>query len=348
MVKKFYNLDKAIACTYAPEFLISHECNKAYDGGVCKREFFVFKNVNDYVSKMNLYPHSHEIIYRDSEGVVTGRLFFDFDFTKTVIRDNFKEVIEKLILATIEKYYIDINLSAITFVWQKTEYPDKHSRHLTVKGFHFDDDWVIQSKLFYDLFELEVKRSEELDYIQDENLIDRAPAKENTTMRMPWNSKIGKPNMEFEDDHTFFDGLIKLYQREDMSNEQSITAQNNNYAAMKACAPKIHRKFFEDEVLDKKIVKSNVKIPCHEARLKRMVFLRFQNTFDIAKIDGGRIDLLRTKPGSCFNDPEHYHEHENAFLFYDEQRKIYRFFCRRECMCNGKKFREIDPKAIQY
>ena len=348
MVKKFYSLTKArAALSNNTEFLIAHECNEAYDGGVRTREFFIFKNISEYMAKSNLYPHSHEVIYRDSDEVVTGRLFFDFDYTKTQLRSDFKQVIEKLIFATIEKYYVDISLSAITFVWQNTDYLDKISKHLTVKGFHFDDDWVRQSRVFYDLFELEVKRSEELNYIQEENIIDKQPVRENTTMRMPLNSKLNKPALEFDDDsHTFYDGLIKLYQRDDISNEQSVRSTNYNFENIRIYASDVWKKYFEDEVHDKKIIKNDVKIPHHDEKIKKFIKLKFGNIFEVSKINGSRVDLIRKKPGNCFVDSQNYHENENAYLFYDEDKKIYRFFCRRDCKCNGKKFKEIYPNCI--
>jgi hypothetical protein len=98
MVRKFCSLKKALDAVGVSDFLIAHECNIPYDGGVRRREFFIFKNLEEYLSMSHLYPHSHELMHRDKEdGRVTGRLAFDFDFKESEIPENFPADIEQTV-----------------------------------------------------------------------------------------------------------------------------------------------------------------------------------------------------------------------------------------------------------
>jgi hypothetical protein len=251
-------------------------------------------------------------------------------------------------LITNEKFYTDINPSALTFTWTKSESKGKYSRHLIVKGHHFETDWVKQSRIYYDLFELVAKQSGKFSYIKNENIVDKQVARENATMRMPYNSKIDGPRLLFVDNKaSFYDGLIGLYRREDMFSEQSVR-DNYNMENIKLYAKDVYNKHFNFVDLNEIKVKTTLKQPTVvEAKVNKIIREKLNDAFEISKIDGDRIDLIRIKADECYIDKEKFHEQENAFMFFMKNNQ-YKFFCRRECTHCQKRFKIIKSHEVYY
>lgn len=335
MVKKFYSLKSALASFQHPEFLIAHECKVEYDGGVREREYFLFKSIDEYLQKKNDFPHSHEVVFRLEREPPSGRWAFDFDFKESIIEDGFQRHVQEVINKVVDVFFTEVSSSLLEFVWLVSPNKKKYSKHLIVKNCVWEDDWVDQSNIAYDLFETVAKDLNYFTYIT-EPLIDKKVARENATLRMPLNAKIGGSKLVFVDEaHSFVDGLIKLYRKEDITNEQSISKSNYKMDVIKELAPQVFLKYFGEKKIEKKItsLKHNDGV---EIYVNTMIKGFLDGNFEISKVEANRIDLLRKIPGNCPIDVNQYHENENAFIFFDEKAKIYRFFCRRGCTCKGK------------
>lgn len=335
MVKKFYSLKAALATFQHPEFLIAHECKIEYDGGVREREYFLFKTIDEYLQNRKNFPHSHEVVFRLEREPPVGRWAFDFDFKESIINDNFQTEVEEVINKTIEIFFTDVSSSLLEFVWLVSPNEKKYSKHLIVKNCVWENDWVKQSIIAYDLFELVAKKFNYFTYIT-EPLIDKKVARENATLRMPLNAKIKGSELSFVDKkYSFTDGLIKLYRKNDVMNEQSLTKNNYKINIIEELAPQVFEKHFSEKKIEKKIVflKHNSVM---EIFINTILRSFLKDIFEISKIEANRIDLLRKRSDNCLIDKNKYHENENAFIFFDEKAKICRFFCRRGCTSNGK------------
>ena len=342
-MKTFYSLDSAILCR--PKgvrfpFIVAHECNQSYidENGSSKirsRQFLVFKNIDHYLSLLDTYYHCHELVIPHGGlfAVTQGRLVFDFDLhiSSSQLPTTFHQDIQTLIITTFQKHYVKIDTSKFQFVWLLCKNEKKISQHLVVKHAYFVQDWIQQSKDFYILFSFEVSKSHSFSWITPTSLIDSQIARTSATLRMPFNSKLNGNPLVFKDDFKFHDGLICVYRAEDKQNEQSITFANlrTSIADILPCLQIFSEKMEPVEMDDAKKAFDS--------------FCNFENKnmiFNMGKVSGPFITLLRQKPCNCLLDAHVFHEAENAYLFIVPNGTIY-FSCRRGCSFHGKKFAMI-------
>lgn len=335
MIRKFFTLKHAMEYRKSPAVIIAQECDQEYirDGVIAKRtrEYLVFKSMAAYYELINKYPHCHEVIHRDTDGLVTGRIIFDFDFKTSKIKDDFMFSIEQTVIDTFNTFYVDVPVSQIEFVWQRTEHQSgKYSRHLTIKGLDLSKDWVIQLRIFYDLFEMVARNSGRFEYITEEDLIDKQVARENATMRMPLNSKLGgKPLIFLDNKYNFFDGLVTQHIYDDIVGDYAINEDNYNMEAIKDIKY-LYKKYFvvEEKPSINPIVCS---MPSITSRLRSIMLMpKFKNIFEVNKITDNRIDLIRKNSSICPISGRR-HDNDNAFLIWDIKERKFMFFCRRGC-----------------
>ena len=235
-------------------FIVAHECRDEYYDRTTKeirirtREWLAFDDVNHFLSKRNMFPHSHEVMinrYGENKyAKLQGRLVFDFDFEEDKYRygtkkgefvhPGFEKTIEKLIIQVFKIYYIDINLDILKFIWLISDTEKKWSKHLIVKNTLFCEDWKVQIQTFYQLMLSEAKQVKNehgnvlIDYLGPiDNLFDYQIARNNATMRMCGSSKIGGKTLKVDKEYTkteisFTDTLIQQFNPEDVDKEQEI------------------------------------------------------------------------------------------------------------------------------
>lgn len=358
MYKKFYTLDSAkkFSIENGYNFIISHECKIPYmDGENIKyreRDFIVFKNISNYIENMKKFPYSHELILESNNSMIgtSGRLVFDFDFKKkhynnNFVNDTFESDIEDLIKIVIDKYYININLEKLIFVWLTSQNKDKYSKHLIVKNFYFIDDWVKQLKIFYIIFIYESKKICKFTYIKDEEIIDTQLARKNASLRMPYNKKYEKENqLIFDKNYSFIDGLIKIYDINELAKEQIISIEEQNIKQMKKISEC-------NKILEiKETLENDIKlINNYEAEFMYNKYLQYNESFNYDQyykyigFENNIVILKRIKSGKCLICNRE-HDSENAYLIkYND--KIY-FKCRRNN--NGKILLYKEDKNFLY
>jgi len=227
-VKKFYTLDSVVKCStnVINPFIFANETLKK--DRTVGRSYVIMDSFSDFEKVRGSYPHSHELMINhvNNNEKVDGRLVFDFDIDdKSTVPDCFNKQVESVIEAVVDKYYINVDKERIEFVWSVSENPNKFSKHLTVKGFHFSN-WIVMSKIFYDFFRKIWDKMYR--WIGSDKIIDYQIVRKNATLRMVGSSKISNGyKLVFEnDDHILADGMIRVYDENEKQNEQMIGNDN--------------------------------------------------------------------------------------------------------------------------
>lgn len=295
------------------------------------REFLVFNSLDSYLSMLydGDIDHCHEVITSmNGNDKIKGRLVFDFDIPlqKSIVGNNFIPIIERYIISTFTKYYIDIDTSIMKFIWRETQHnTPKTSYHLVVKNAYFSSDWVSQMKQFYMLLSKELTYNKALEWINlpINKIIDEGLASKNHTLRMPLNSKRGGNKVLFVDSNTRYeDGLVCLYQKQDFDNEQTIVLSNCIYVEPKP---------------QKTTVSTYIDIP-YEELYSRFIEHTGDTTLGFDRCDGSTVCLKRLAPSKCYISGQ-IHESENPFISLFNN-GIY-FCCRRGC-------KTVDGKSAIY
>lgn len=405
MLRKHYTLDSAtryglkgvrFPFIVAQEVADGAETYVDPEGNVVTvtRRFLTFKNVTTYIQSMDVHENCHELVIPHSHGnndmtPCIGRLVFDFDIggkKPSDLPSYFSSSLESLVLGILIDLYTGVDTDKVFFVWLDCDNPKKISMHLVVKGVVFSSDWVSQLKLFYYQMAKRIRESEgnEWDWIPDggkskpENLIDLQLARKSASLRMPLNSKIGGNPLKFRepDRFSFLDGLICLYDRQDIKNEQRIYDDQSKedllsytLAHKKQLVQTTANKLEEIEkrwgcgenddnvpypltLTDKEDRDREDEIPKHpKYKLTQEdyidayeLFHRYNdpnNAFSMGGCIGPFIELVRRKPSNCIISCKD-HESLDAYLYiHPKSRDVY-FACRKvACTVNGKKFKLI-------
>lgn len=295
-------------------FIIGHDCNipfKNDKGEDCirNREFYAFNSVDEFLNIRYLYPHSHEMILDRATNTQDGRIAFDFDIEEHYFRSNgiihkkdanllidstgtesgyvapsFELDIEKVIIITLKKYYEEVDIKKIRFIWLGCKNKKKFSRHLIIIGTRMKDDWATQLKSFYALFRYEAYLSNLFYYIPNiDKLIDGQLPKKCSSLRMCGSKKLveganplvgmvrmkenrrlfmpdyldvkldrnGIPkvsdNKNLECDMVFFDTLIQNFDPNTVMKEQKIPSQRLNLSKVMKLRDDIDEEAEEEE-----------------------------------------------------------------------------------------------------
>lgn len=337
-MKIFPNLEMALSQQNMYRFIISHECDKisVVNGEMMKKnyEYIGFKDIEEYISMMDKFPHSHEVLYENynTEMSMIARLAFDIDIKdKSKIYKGFQDDFEDTICNTIEEFYsiLDYPLfypkvyNKLNFVWTTSLNEKKYSKHLIVKGFSFLNNWAKQLKIFYTCMNNRIMSHPNLSKMNCE-IIDMQLSRRNAMLRMPLNRKIGGNPLIFDDSkYSFYDGLMRVYRVEDMKNEILITEKD--YVMHKMLKIPVLRQLFLGE--SKYIMKDDVTEENIKDAIKR--FEKYNNgVFKIGQIKGCYINLLRLKSSECLISKDKKHDSENSFLIICNEGKV-KYSCRR-------------------
>jgi hypothetical protein len=244
-------------------FVVSEECNETYfDQNESKnktrtRKFLVFHDVIHYLHFIHLYHNSHEVMHGVNEQVsFSGRLVFDFDIKDDFLSMNgfndqlFHEEVRKMVFQVFHEFYTDIDTSKLHDTWLFCEHEDKYSRHVIYKNAIFCEDWIKQLKIFYNLCKYIIERDSMFQFLTDRiSFIDDNIARNNATLRLPFNSKLsGKPLLieNYNGIGMFFDSLIQYHEM----NEQKIcNSQLNKEKLFKMFSDKSSSMFDSDNLL---------------------------------------------------------------------------------------------------
>lgn len=344
----FYSLDEAIKAPINTRtvFIIANErITKTEKIG---RYYTVFPTFKEFLNNRSKYKHCHELLidHQNNKPNVAGRLVFDFDIKSHEIPDNFKMQIENIILDVVEKYFQDVKIDLIEFVWSTSANPNKFSKHLTVKNFYFDN-WIIMSKIFYQLFCL--VWDETHTWITSNELIDFQIVRNKASLRMVGSSKINGYPLTFDNDqYQLTDSLIRIYLRQQREKEQLITKKN---IVETVFTNVLNDKWNidEKEIQNIKIINFDAKkieAPIFDAKIYQKAFKLYNkinpNIFKMGKINGKILSLYRLKPNECLLSGK-LHEQENAFLIINPNDENNLYFVRFGCyrFCHHKKTEQI-------
>ena len=229
---KYYNFQDVINADLSSKkcFIIANEYKKK--SGTVGRYFTIFPDFKMFLKNRKLFPYCHEILVDHKNNIPdkSGRLVFDFDVNYIIvggyIPNNFKDQIESTILEVVFKYFKNVDLSKIIFIWSSSENTNKLSKHLTVKNIYFED-WVAMTKIFYDLF---IKMwKETYDWILASNLIDNQIARNNGSLRMVGSKKVDGNILTFDDKcYKLEDSLIRIYKTKNKHREQIISIESGS------------------------------------------------------------------------------------------------------------------------
>lgn len=389
-----FNLDSAYRVeskTRQTPFVVAYEVKD----GLAERQFLCFHDVEHFINLKSQFPYCHEIIrcpsqkgedddnLHSKEDLAKGRLIFDFDcktpldclsFTERLngqfVPTSFKEIIEYLINAVFDKYYIGVDKTKFIFNWQVTKYKHKFSMHLIVKHAYFSEYWVRQMRIFYEFL---VRTADQTDdfIINGQKInpgkliretLDFQIPRKNATFRMIECSKIEGLPFEIEAYRnngidflknpnfslTIYDCLVGIYHVDQLKAEQSISLAEINYNAIedeveetRNCEQDIEEKRFRKVMKHYlSIIEENIQTgyDITDANVNQAVKL-FNNwndgTFDIRDQIETIINLNRVRSHECMISGK-VHDHEHAYLKLAEDGHLY-FFCRRGCSKNGNR-----------
>src|ERR1700747_3153385 len=160
----FYNYDDLTTCEIDSKepYMITNDRMKV--DGTIGRSFKIFKSFDEFLENRDKYKHCHELMLNhkvNEDEMMSGRLVFDFDIKEKYDKNNednfvpnsFKMDVEEIIMITISRYYKDVDIEIIKFVWTTSPNPEKFSKHLTIKNFYFKN-WIEMTKIFYKLFSI--------------------------------------------------------------------------------------------------------------------------------------------------------------------------------------------------
>jgi len=254
------------------------------------REFLIFHDIEHYLNWRDQFPNCHEIIrcpsninegddgsfVEDKEDLCKGRLIFDFDCKKQLsclsskekalglyVPNMFKQIIEYLVLKIFQDYYIEVDINKLIFVWQITKYDHKFSMHLIVKNAYFNEYWIKQMRIFYELMLRTARGTDDIVYFSEndngynerivinisyllQETLDTQIPRKNATFRILGCSKIGGLPKEIDSCRhnnidlldfpnfklTIYDCLVGIYHLDHLREEQQITMGNLNYVSL--------------------------------------------------------------------------------------------------------------------
>jgi hypothetical protein len=352
----YYSLRDAIDCPMSCDapFIIAHERKNL--AGTIGRYYKVFESFDSFLAARsnNEYPNTHEImcIHKNMDNESNnwfrghGRLVFDFDIDVKYndidyVPANFTESVESIIIDIIHKYYIDINVLKLKFVWSKCINPKKFSSHLTVKHACFDN-WMKMMTIFYKLMTYEWDCNPNNSWITGTNLFDHQIIRNNGTLRMVGCSKIGGKKLKLiNPDHKFRESLIKIYDKIRYDREQKVTNDSHHWELIlkvlcdntdfklsthlgiadnpKAIIGAVPSNFksITAEYFKKSTTNSESTDRCYKLKIYILAFELVQklkpNVFKFGKIVNKYLSLIRLKADECFSSPR-VHEHQNAYL----------------------------------
>ncbi|BCS83336.1 hypothetical protein QLL95_gp0787 [Cotonvirus japonicus] len=343
---KYFKIDDAISCPIMSKtaFIIANE--RVTTKGRTGRYFTVFPSFKKFMENRYKYKHCHEIFvdHMNNKPNLGGRLVFDFDIEYVdglIIPENFKKQVNKTILKVISKYFIEINISILEFVWSTSINKKKLSKHLTVKHLYFDD-WIIMTKIFYKLF-CKVW-DKKYNWILSQDLIDSQIVRKKGSLRMVDSTKInGNPLILDNNNHKLTDSLIRIYYKNHRDAEQTITRNNLNEKASDIINTNLHIKdqkynTYENNIsnISNNISNNIINNPTFDDQIYEKAFelynLIHPGIFKPGKINGNFLTLIRVKPNHCFLSKK-LHEQENAFLCVkkDTNNYVVSFGCYRYC-----------------
>lgn len=321
--------------------------------------------------------------YRDD--LCRGRLIFDFDLDQPLpemeslcrmkslsgaisngqepssvdptlfVPPNFKSIVEQLVVLVFRTYYVGVDASKLTFVWQITRHLHKFSMHLIVKHAYFSEYWVKQTRIFYCLF---CRLASVNGVANITRAVDLQMARRNATFRILGCSKVGGKAIEIDCCNnngrdlldqgyplTIYDCLVGIYQVEHLKAEQSISMDNINYLAIEQEVDKTKGADQTDEakkfrttitkqikIAEENRAALNLDDRCIETAVA--LFDRFNDgSFAIRDQVGAIINLNRLRASPCPISGVR-HENENAYLKMREDGRLI-FCCRRGCKNNN-------------
>jgi hypothetical protein len=308
---------------------------------------------------MEAYPNANELFTyhyknKDDKWVERGRLVFDFDIegdNMALVPDNFKEEVEEAIIETINRYYINVDVDKIVFVWSTSQNPKKYSKHLTIQNFYMTD-WIEMGNVFYSNMTV-VWESQER-WIRASELFDKQIIRKNGGLRFVGCSKHGKDYRLVLDDegHEISDSTIKIYDKETRRREQRICWKNHKVTdePYRDLGIKPVGKIKARNSTRRNMINENSKTFDGDVYRTAIGFINntHEGVFEPYKIDGSIISLRRLCPGECMLSG-HVHENENAYITISEKidprsgsAKYFVYFgCYRGCLFNERKTKLI-------
>lgn len=310
--------------------------------GVQTRQFHVFEDVKQLFfhceDKKWENLHFHEVIPENN-----SRLSFDFDISfehcsnlPASFFDDIESIISNCVFSNFRDLYLlqsrntKLHPDALEFNWLESKNNKKFSFHLIVSNIILSD-WVKISKFIYHKIYEEIRKSDKFTWIKPEHLIDIAWPKRNTSLRMPFNSKIsGNPIFPKHTDektskfHIFKRYLVGNYSMNDPDYNDVLVNLNE-------C---IDYSEFDGRNI---VAKKPFELSDHLYKFAISQFKKYDtdNTFSISSPDDNLIRLTRNKKSLCpCCDREH--DGDNAYLLVKKNRDI-RFYC----------YRNTDNKYIQ-
>lgn len=348
----YFKMDDAINSLIDSKtaFIIANERLKK--NGETGRYYTVFATFKDFLKQREQFPHCHEILldHKNSKPNLAGRLVFDFDIEgindededkRITVPKKFKSQIEDTILEVLEKYFNNLDINRLEFVWLTSKNPKKFSKHLTVKNLYFDN-WISMSKTFYQLFS--IVWDEKYLWIKAKNLLDFQIVRKNASLRMVGSKKINGYPLVFDDKkYKLCDSLIRIYFKNQRLQEQMVTIDNINSGVF-------------ENVLEEPISDNAMQIRIMDLSFGKMVEPTFEKkvydkayelhymlqpgVFTMGKISDNILSLQRNKNNSdgkkikakCLLSGK-LHENENAFLIVKKEPDVYtvHFGCNRFC-----------------
>lgn len=296
--------------------ITNSECNEEFGirGTRITRFYTLFDSFDIFLKNRKNFPHCHEILidHNNKDKDLKGRLVFDFDIQDIIVPDIFKKQIKKCILKIVEEYYSNYE---VEFIWSTSKNPKKFSKHLTIKGFCFEN-WIEQSKIFYE--QLSQLWDTKYKWIHSSKLFDKQIVRKNASLRMVGSSKIGGYNLVFDDNkYTLQDSLIRIYDD-----------KYRNIIPM----PQIHISSKINNNLSTQ--KTSINISSVPEYIIETLNKKFPGIFMISKIEDNFISLNRIKPYICPLS-NNLHESSGAYLIIKDDIVLYG--CYRECKKNDKK-----------
>ena len=350
MATKYFTINDAIKCPMKSPtaFIIANE--RTTKDGHIGRYYTVFPTFTTFLTNRAKYKHCHELLvdHIRSKSNPAGRLVFDFDIKDVTIPNDFKDQIEDVVIDVLARYFKDLDIDKIEFIWSTSENPNKFSKHLTVKHLYFDN-WIRLSKIFYRLFC--IVWDETHFWIRSRNLIDFQIVRNNGSLRMVGSSKINGYPLNFDNEkHTLTDSLIRIYYKKHREAEQLVTDDNINETVFSNV---LHEKNDDDDNEPDLNSTKNITIKFDPNKIIKPLYINDvyikayeiynkinPGVFKMGKISGDRISLIRIKPYRCLLSGKR-HDQENAFCCItkgDEFYSIY-FGCYR--YCHSEKYVQI-------
>lgn len=326
MIQTFYSINDAITCDTPSKtsFIIANERKKK--SGDIGRSYTVFPRFKTFLENRDSYPHCHEIIvdHINNKPNVAGRLAFDIDLKECNTRDGripsrYTKQIELTIIAVLNRYFHDVDMSKLEFVWSTSPSDVKISKHMVVKNLYLEE-WITMSKIFYRLFSIIWEES--YNWIAAIDLVDSQIARPSGSLRMVGSSKIGGGKLVLDNDnHTLQDSLIRIYYRNRAAMEQLVTMDHINEGVLDMINCDARRQITMN-VKGKYVTNGFIadESMTHSKCLYEKAYLMFSgvmpNIYSPGKIVRSKLRLIRRRPARCIFDTsdEDMHQHIGGYI----------------------------------